>query len=136
MQSPLSVFYIPCASQDEALSIAQKLLEEGAIACANLLPGVQSLYLWEGKLQNTSETVLIVKTRSEKKALVSRRLQELHSYDCPCILELELGSINRPFVEWVRSVVAPLSNPAIEPKPTPSPLPASSSADDDRPPWD
>lgn len=137
MQALISVFYVPCASDEEAKHIAQTLIEEKLIACANIFPGVSSIYLWEGQIQHAAETILILKSVPEKKSALTQRVSALHSYSCPCVLELESSSINRPYAEWIRSLVAPPSlkieaKPALAAKASePSP-----NLDDDLPPWD
>ena len=69
--------YIPCKDNDEAKKIASHLLKKKLIACANMFP-VTSMFRWEGKLQNQSETVLIGKSLPEKFQKITETVTELH----------------------------------------------------------
>ena len=93
--------YITTPSVEEARHIGKILVEEKLAACANILPGMESLYRWEGKMESATETVLIAKTRSEKRAALQSRVLELHSYDCPCIVFLPLTGGNPAYLQWI-----------------------------------
>jgi periplasmic divalent cation tolerance protein len=85
----------------EAGKIAQKLLEERLIACANLLPGVTSLYWWENKINRDGETLMVMKTLRKNVAKLLRRVKELHSYKVPEFLTLSVHEGNPDYVKWV-----------------------------------
>ena len=97
--------YVTAASRDEAERIAEAVVTEKLAACANILPGVCSVFEWEDNLCFEEETVLILKTVSEKTDALTARIKELHSYDCPCIVFLPLDSGNPDFLQWVASAV-------------------------------
>lgn len=126
----LSVFYVPCASEQEAEIISEKLLEEKLIACAQIFPNVRSLYVWEEKLEKARESILILKTTDQAKPQLLLRLRELHSYSCPCFLELEPRSINPDYAAWlIGQVPRVLPNQISEEK-------TKKQGDADPPPWD
>ncbi|MDD9897828.1 MAG: divalent-cation tolerance protein CutA [Candidatus Melainabacteria bacterium] len=93
--------YITCENQDEAKSIARQLLEENLIACANIYPQVQSIYKWQGEIEEANEAVMIVKTLPEKYEALKVRVEELHSYDCVCIAGIPAKEINPNFQTWI-----------------------------------
>ena len=95
------LFYITCSSAAEAEAIANQLLKEKLIACANILPGVKSLYVWEDELQNSKEVILLLKTPEKNQPLIESRITALHSYDCPCILSFKPDSVNPAFLNFV-----------------------------------
>lgn len=99
------LLYITLKDKQEATKLAQTLLTEKRIACANILPSVTSLYQWQGEMQQENEVVLIAKTTPAAKAGAMARIAELHSYDCPCIVAIESADCHAPFAEWIFSQV-------------------------------
>jgi periplasmic divalent cation tolerance protein len=63
---------------------------------------VQSIYRWEGEVESATETLLLLKTGSEQLAALEARLHELHSYQTPEFLVLEVDAASRPYLEWMR----------------------------------
>ena len=97
------LFYIPCPDQAVAEKISRTLLEEKLIACSNIIPGMKSMYWWEGKIETSSEYILILKTleRSDAHKLIEKRVQELHPYSVPCVIQLPVAAINDSFKNWL-----------------------------------
>jgi len=89
------------APEADAEGIARSLLEDRLIACANLLKGVQSLYWWEGKIENSSETLIVMKTPASKINALMRRVRALHKYTVPEILALPIMESNPAYAAWV-----------------------------------
>ena len=85
----------------EGERIAGALLSEGLIACANIVPGVVSLYRWEGELQRDTEVLVVMKTRAATRARAVTRAQELHPYEVPEILVLDVTGGAAPYLAWV-----------------------------------
>jgi periplasmic divalent cation tolerance protein len=101
MNHELLVFYITVPHTETGTQIARQLLQEKLIACANVLPAHTAIYQWEGKVQEDSEHVLILKTRPTLAAQVEARVAALHPYECPCILQLTPVTGNTEFLAWV-----------------------------------
>ncbi|MGB1539834.1 MAG: divalent-cation tolerance protein CutA [Rickettsiales bacterium] len=97
------LLYITAPNKAEAEALAAPLLAERLIACANILPEITSIYEWEGKNETTTETVLLLKTRASLQEAVMKRVEELHPYDCPCIMVLPINAAHPPFAEWIFS---------------------------------
>lgn len=95
------IIYVTTSSRQEAEKIARILLEDRAVACANILEKMQSLYRWEGKVQSATESVLILKTASDRVEYVIGRVKELHSYDVPCALSIPIERGNEAFISWI-----------------------------------
>lgn len=105
---PQSVLlYITARDGEEAAAIARTLLNERLVACANLLPGVTSLYWWEGALQEGQECVLIAKTMENLVSAATERVKALHSYSCPCVVALPIKEGNSGFLQWIAQETAP-----------------------------
>ena len=94
--------YVTARDREEALRIGRALVEERLAACVNVLDGMQSIYRWEGRVEEASEAVLIVKTDSGRTRAVIDRVKELHSYDCPCVVFWPLAGGNPEYLEWIR----------------------------------
>lgn len=95
--------YITCADQAEAQSIGQTLVEERLAACVNILPAMQSIYRWQGKLESANETVLIAKTSSEKFEDLKNKVLSMHSYDCPCVVALPIQEGSAAYLSWLQA---------------------------------
>ena len=76
-------------SPEEAEGLVRQLLEERLIGCANLIPGVRSLYHWEGRICDDGEVVLFMETAAEQVGAACARLAELHGYDVPKIIVID-----------------------------------------------
>ncbi|HEV8015895.1 MAG TPA: divalent-cation tolerance protein CutA [Stellaceae bacterium] len=98
---PVMFVYVTAADAEEAKKLGRVLVEEQLAACANILPGATSIFRWQGKLEEASEAVLILKTTEQKLERLIARAKALHSYDCPCIEALPVVEGNRDFLEWV-----------------------------------
>jgi periplasmic divalent cation tolerance protein len=93
--------YITCKNKSEAKKIGSILVKERLCACVNIFPEMNSIYWWKGKMEEANELVLIAKTTKSLFKKLSSRVKELHSYDCPCILEIEIGRGNKEYVDWL-----------------------------------
>ncbi len=95
------LIYVTTPDAKVASDIAQILLEERLIACANILPQMQSLYHWQGKIESSTECVLILKTLVEKASQVMNRVKTLHPYEVPCMLSLSIDSGWPEYLCWL-----------------------------------
>ncbi len=87
--------------------LAHSLVEERLAACANLVPGVRSIYRWEGRVEDSEEVLLVVKTRAERIDALAARVCELHPYDVPEVIALPVAGGSRAYLEWVREASRP-----------------------------
>lgn len=88
---------------EEARRLAHTLLERRLIACANLVPGVESLYRWEGKLESSAEVLLLMKTERDKEEELFQVLSEIHGYQVPEGLSLPIHGGLEPYLQWVKA---------------------------------
>ena len=93
--------YITTKNKTEAKKIAKVLLKERLCACINIFDKMSSMYWWKGKLEEANETVLIAKTTKNKFSKLSTRVKQLHSYDCPCILQLDVTGGDKEYINWL-----------------------------------
>ena len=92
-------------STDEAVRIGRDLVKGRLAACVNVIPGVRSIYSWEGKLCDDKEVVVLIKTTSALFEDVRTRVVELHPYDCPEVIALTIDAGHVPYLDWVAQSV-------------------------------
>lgn len=90
------------ANLDEAKRIARILVEEELAACVTVVPSVRSIYRWEGKVEDSIETLLLMKTGTEQLATLEARLHALHSYQTPEFLVLKPEAGSAGYLEWMQ----------------------------------
>ena len=105
-----AVVLVAVGNRDEARSIAAALLADGLAACVQLLP-VESHYVWEGKVVDDDEILLLVKTRQDAFERLAARVRSMHSYDVPEIVMLDISAGHPPYLDWIDSVVRPRPRP-------------------------
>ena len=93
----------PCADREQAERIARRLLELHLAACINILPGVQSIYRWQGGIESAAEVLMLIKTRSSLTAEVQSTLAGLHSYEVPEFLVLPISGGSESYLAWLRT---------------------------------
>jgi periplasmic divalent cation tolerance protein len=89
------------ASVDEAVTLIQALLERRLVACGNILPGVRSLYRWEGKVADEREVIVLMKTRAARLDALEMAFGELHPYKVPELLALPVSAGLHKYLEWI-----------------------------------
>jgi periplasmic divalent cation tolerance protein len=94
-----------CASPGEASRLARTLVEERLAACATLIPSVQSIYHWQGEIEISTETLLLLKTCPEQLDALEARLHQLHSYQTPEFLVLGVEGVSHSYLEWLQSAL-------------------------------
>jgi len=99
------MIYITAGSKDEAKRIGKALINTGMAACVNIIENINSMYMWDGKLQDANETILIAKTTKERVSDLIEKVKSLHNYDCPCIVSLPVSDGNPAFLKWVANEV-------------------------------
>lgn len=85
-----------------ARKIARELLNQRLCACVNILPKVESLYIWEDKLVEDSEATLLIKTTSSKYGLLEIKIKELHPYDIPEIIAFDIDNGSNSYLCWIK----------------------------------
>ncbi len=100
------VVLITAGTAGDAERLAETLVREKLAACVNVLPGVTSLYRWQGAVQRDSEVLLIVKTRRPLLAQLTARVRALHSYHVPEIVALPIVAGSEPYLHWLAEATA------------------------------
>lgn len=88
-----------------AARIARALVEEELAACVSLVPGVRSIYRWQGAIEESAELLGVIKTTAEGTARLIARLVELHPYDVPEAIALDIAEGHAPYLAWLAGSV-------------------------------
>jgi periplasmic divalent cation tolerance protein len=89
------------SSRDEAKRIAKALVEERLAACVNVVHGVESIYRWQGKVEEAAEVLLLIKTNVEKLEALETAIRRLHSYEVPEFLIFEVNGGSAAYLKWL-----------------------------------
>ena len=106
-EAPLRVVLLTAPDAATAERLARALVEERLAACVNLVPGVRSVYRWQGQVEDASEFLLVAKTRADRSAALALRVRELHPYELPEVLELAVPGGSAEYLDWVRKESSP-----------------------------
>lgn len=103
MFNNLRLVYITTKDRDEARAIGRTLVEEKLTACVNIIDSMEAIYRWDGEIQQDKECILIAKTPYHNVKDLTERVRQLHSYDCPCIISLQLSEQegNEEYQQWL-----------------------------------
>lgn len=96
-----------CPDVTVAKTIAEALVSERLAACVNRVPGIRSTYIWDGRLQDDDEVLLIIKTTEAQLAAAESRLRALHPYELPEWIVLRVEGGNQAYLDWLTAAVAP-----------------------------
>jgi len=101
LKKPYAVVLVTTSNRKEAEKIAQRLLDERLIACANIIGPITSIFTWEGKTEKTEECLILLKTRLKLFEKLSEKVKALHSYKVPEIIALPIIKGLNSYLEWL-----------------------------------
>jgi periplasmic divalent cation tolerance protein len=88
-------------SEDEARKIARHLVENRLAACVNIVPQIESIYRWQGKVESSQEWLLLIKTTADRFPAVRDAIRESHSYDLPECIAISIEDGSAAYLEWI-----------------------------------
>lgn len=98
------VVFVTVPNEDEAVKIAKTLVEEKLAGCVNILRGIRSIYSWQGKIEDDSELLMVIKTKTTLFKELEKRVKELHSYTVPEIIGIEINEGFKGYLDWLSEV--------------------------------
>lgn len=102
MKKPsIQFLYVTFPNMSEAKKISQSLVKQKLIACANILPKMTSIYMWNDKLETSSECVAILKTSKSMTKKVENYILKKHSYKTPCVANIQIQKLNKSYMSWL-----------------------------------
>jgi periplasmic divalent cation tolerance protein len=99
--SEVLVVLVTAPSAEKAAEIARTLVEERLAACGNVVPGLRSIYRWEGKVQEDAEALLVLKTTRARFEALRDRVLALHPYEVPEVIALTVAAGSAPYLAWI-----------------------------------
>ncbi|MCA9573770.1 MAG: divalent-cation tolerance protein CutA [Myxococcales bacterium] len=106
-EPPVRIVLVTAPSEAVGMTLARAVVEDGLAACVNLVPGVRSVYRWEGAVEEAAEVLLVLKTRADRVDTLRHRVVSLHPYDVPEFVEVPVeGGLDR-YLAWIRTEAAP-----------------------------
>lgn len=97
----VAIVYTTIDNIQDARKIAQSLVEDQLVACVNIIPNIESIYRWKGKIENDNELVIIAKTTDTNIKKTIARIKELHSYDLPDIIVLPIVGGHKEYLDYI-----------------------------------
>ena len=101
----VTVIFVTVPDFDSGIVLARRLVQEGLAACGNVIPGLTSVYRWDGEIQEDSEVLLVLKTTVVATERLEKRVEELHPYDVPEFLALPVDHGSDTYLRWVAGEV-------------------------------
>ena len=98
-----------CPDEQVAEQLATSLVEQGLAACINMVPGLTSIYRWEGKLEKGTEVLLMIKTTGQQYAAVETAIQQQHPYELPEIIAVTLDEGSSDYLRWITTSLEDVS---------------------------
>jgi periplasmic divalent cation tolerance protein len=99
------IVFCSAGSEDEARKIARHLVEQRLAACVNIVPRMESIYRWQGKLESSGEWLLLIKTTVERFPAVRDAIRDLHSYELPECIAISIEDGSSGYLEWIAQSV-------------------------------
>ncbi|KAH8235699.1 hypothetical protein KR032_005708 [Drosophila birchii] len=105
-----SVAFVTTPDRESAKKLAHSIIERRLAACVNIVPQIESIYLWEGKVTEDNEYLLMIKTRTERVDELSKFVRENHPYSVAEVISLPIRNGNLPYLKWITETVPGLGN--------------------------
>ncbi|MCD6452043.1 MAG: divalent-cation tolerance protein CutA [Acidobacteria bacterium] len=99
------IIFTTTETEKEAEKIANALLEDRIAACVNIIPKIRSRYWWQGKIEKSGETLLLIKTKENLVSRVEERIKSLHSYECPEVVAIEISEGSADYLDWIEQTL-------------------------------
>jgi periplasmic divalent cation tolerance protein len=102
MSSEILMVYCTCPDEQVAESISTHIVERGLAGCVNRIPGLTSVYKWEGEMKSGTEVLLLIKTTADRCAALTTELAKIHPYELPEIIAVPVTAGHQPYLDWIK----------------------------------
>ena len=106
MQDQYQLVLCTCPDQDSAQIIAEHLIDQKLAACVNILPGITSIYSWQGKRESAQELLLVIKTTKTVYDSLEKTITELHPYELPEIIAANIENGSAGYLSWISNSIS------------------------------
>lgn len=100
----LLLVYITIPQREEALALAHLLVEKHLAAGVNIVPGIESIYHWQGQVRQHGEYLLLAQTTADRFSQLEQAVSAVHSYEVPCIVAVPLSAASATFAQWIEHI--------------------------------
>jgi len=107
MKAEFIQVFVSCESRSQAKSMVDSLLEDQIIACAQILPGVESFYHWHGQTVQSSECLLLLKSHRDHFKTIETKIKKLHTYEVPEIIAVPIMDGSKEYLNWINEQTKP-----------------------------
>jgi periplasmic divalent cation tolerance protein len=97
----VSMVWTTVPDDDVARRLARELVEARLVACVNILPAIRSIYRWQGKIDDTAEVLMVMKTAASRVPALITEVERRHPYDVPEVVAMEISTGSTPYLDWV-----------------------------------
>ena len=101
MKETILLVYCLTSGKEEAIKIAQTIIEKNLAACCNILPGVTSIYNWQGETEQSQESLILIKTTQKKYEQLEKEIKMIHSYSVPEIIATKIETGSSAYIDWI-----------------------------------
>jgi periplasmic divalent cation tolerance protein len=101
------IVLVTCGSIGEARKIGRSVVEKKLAACANIVPVVESIYRWKGKVERAREVLVLIKTTASRLTQLEREVKRLHSYELPEFVVLPIAAGCKEYLAWISAITSP-----------------------------
>ena len=99
----LILIYTTTKTKTEAKKIGQALTKNRLAGCVNIVDKMESIYVWDNKVESSKETILLIKTKKSLAKKVMAEIKKMHSYECPCLICLPIVDGDKDYINWLIS---------------------------------
>ena len=107
MKTAFVLGYVTTRDKKQAVAIGRALIKNKLAGCVNILPLMHSIYCWEGKVESTDESVLVIKTTKSKMKKVTALVTQMHSSKVPCVIFFPISHGHQPYLNWLEHSLKP-----------------------------
>ncbi|XP_049281927.1 protein CutA homolog [Anopheles funestus] len=100
-----SVAFVTVPDNTVAVNVGRQLVEKSLVACVNIIPGLTSIYAWEGKINEDPEVLMMIKTRTSRVEELIRFVREIHPYSVAEVIAFPIAEGNAPYLDWIGKTV-------------------------------
>ena len=104
------IVFMTAANREEAARLANMLVGAQLAACVQIMPEIESVYRWQGKIERAAEVLLIAKTEQAKFEELERAVRAVHSYETPEIVAVAITAASLPYLEWLTRSIEPIAS--------------------------
>ena len=101
MKETILLVYCTTSGKEEAKKIAHTIIEKNLAACCNILPNAISIYNWQGKTEQTEESLILIKTTQRKYEQLEKEIKMIHSYSVPEIIATKIETGSSAYIDWI-----------------------------------